>query len=63
MTKNVGNGEKTRGAQLKVIHIKKNDFIGKIELYTKLFTLSTENPTNFAVYIVKKSNGSFVQMQ
>ena len=53
MTKNVGNGEKTRGAQLKVIHIKKNDFIGKIELYTKLFTLSTENPTNFVVYIVK----------
>ena len=63
MTKNVGNGEKTRGAQLKVIHIKKNDFIGKIELYTKLFTLSTENPTNFAVYIVKKPNKSFVHMQ
>ena len=63
MTKNVGNGEKTRGAQLKVIHIKKNDFIGKIELYTKLFTLSTENPTNFEVYIVKQSNKSFVHMQ
>ena len=26
-------------------------------------TLSTENPTNFAVYIVKKSNKSFVHMQ
>ena len=63
MTKNVGNGEKTRGAQLKVIPIKKNDFIGKIELYTKLFTLSTENPTNFEVYIVKQSNKSFVQMR
>ena len=63
MTKNVGNGEKTRGAQLKVIHIKKNGFIGKIELYTKLFTLSTENPTNFEVYIVKQSNKSFVQMR
>ena len=62
MTKNVGNGEKTRGAQLKVIHIKKNDFIGKIELYTKLSTLSTENVTNFVVYIVKKSNRSFVQI-
>ena len=47
----------------KVIHIAKNDFIKKSKLYTKLFTLSTENVTNFAVYIVEKANGSFVHMQ
>ena len=63
MTKNVEIEKKSLSVQSKVIHIEKNDFIGKIELYTKLFTLSTENPTNFAVYIVKKPNGSFVQMQ
>ena len=49
--------------KIKVIHIKKNGFIGKIELCTELFTLSTENTTNFAVYIVKKPNKSFVQMR
>ena len=63
MTKNVEKGKKVTAGKVKVIHISKNDFIGKIELYTKLFTLSTENPTNFEVYIVKKSNNSFVQMQ
>ena len=63
MTKNVEEDREKDCGEPKVIHIKKNGFIGKIELYTKLFTLSTENPTNFAVYIVKKSNGSFVQMQ
>ena len=63
MTKNVEIEKKSLSVQSKVIHIEKNDFIGKIELYTKLFTLSTENPTNFEVYIVKKPNGSFVQMR
>lgn len=47
----------------KVIHNETCGFIGKNELYTELFTLSTENPTNFAVYIVKKPNDCFVQMQ
>ena len=63
MTKNVENRKKVIGGKVKVIHIAINGFIGKIELYTKLFTLSTENPTNFEVYIVKKSNKSFVQMR
>ena len=63
MTKNVEIEKKSLSVQSKVIHIEKNDFIGKIELYTKLFTLSTENPTKYAVYIVKKSNKSFVHMQ
>ena len=63
MTKNVEIEKKSLSVQSKVIHIEKNDFIGKIELYTKLFTLSTENPTNFEVYIVKQSNKSFVQMR
>ena len=53
MTKNVENRKKVIGGKVKVIHIAINGFIGKIELYTKLFTLSTENPTNFVVYIVK----------
>jgi len=47
----------------KVIHNQKGGFIGKNELYTKLCTLSTENATNFEVYIVKKSNGGFVQIR
>ena len=47
----------------KVIHNKDGEKAEKIELYTKLFTLSTENPTNFEVYIVKQSNKSFVQMR
>ena len=63
MTKNVENRKKVIGGKVKVIHIAINGFIGKIELYTKLFTLSTENPTNFEVYIVKKPNRSFVQMR
>ena len=63
MTKNVEKNKKTDCGEIKVIHIKRNEFIGKIELYTKLFTLSTENPTNFEVYIVKQSNKSFVQMR
>ena len=63
MTKNVEKNKKTDCGEIKVIHIKRNEFIGKIELYTKLFTLSTENPTKYAVYIVKKSNKSFVHMQ
>ena len=63
MTKNVEIEKKSLSVQSKVIHIEKNDFIGKIELYTKLCTLSTENPTNFEVYIVKQSNKSFVQMR
>ena len=46
----------------KVIHTSKNGFIQKSELYTKLFTLSTENVTNFAVYIVEKENKSFVHI-
>lgn len=53
MTKIVEKFEKKYDTQIKVIHICGNGFIGKIELYTKLFTLSTENPTNFEVYIVK----------
>lgn len=63
MTKNVENRKKVIGGKVKVIHIAINGFIGKIELYTKLFTLSTENPTNFVVYIVKAANNCFVQMQ
>ena len=63
MTKNVEKDNEKDCGEPKVIHIKINGFIGKIELYTKLFTLSTENPTNFAVYIVKKPNKSFVHMQ
>lgn len=63
MTKIVEMTRKMRGNKEKVIHIEKNDFIGKIELYTELFTLSTENSTNYAVYIVKKSNSSFVQIR
>lgn len=63
MTKNVENRKKVIGGKVKVIHIAINGFIGKIELYTKLFTLSTENPTNFVVYIVKTANNCFVQMQ
>lgn len=63
MTKNVEKWKKIKVSERKVIHIEMNGFIGKIELYTKLFTLSTENPTNFEVYIVKKSNKSFVQMR
>ena len=63
MTKIVEKFEKKYDTQIKVIHICGNGFIGKIELYTKLFTLSTEIVTNFAVYIVKKSNKSFVQMR
>ena len=63
MTKIVETTRKMRGNKEKVIHIEKNDFIGKIELYTELFTLSTENSTNYAVYIVKKPNDSFVQMR
>ena len=63
MTKNVVNSRKKMCGKIKVIHIKKNGFIGKIELCTELFTLSTENTTNFAVYIVKKPNKSFVQMR
>jgi hypothetical protein len=45
-----------------VIHIPENEFMRKIELYTKLFTLSTENKTKNEVYIVKNSNVSFVQI-
>ena len=63
MTKIVEMTRKTRDKKKKVIHIEKNDFIGKNELYTELFTLSTEIVTNFAVYIVKKSNDCFVQKQ
>lgn len=63
MTKNVENRKKVIGGKVKVIHIAINGFIGKIELYTKLFTLSTENPTNFVVYIVKTANNCFVQMR
>lgn len=47
----------------KVIHMEKDGFIGKTELFTKLFTLSTEKATICAVYIVKKANGRFVQLQ
>ena len=63
MTKNVENRKKVIGGKVKVIHIAINGFIGKIELYTKLFTLSTENPTNFVVYIVKTANNCCVQMR
>ena len=63
MTKNVENRKKVIGGKVKVIHIAINGFIGKIELYTKLFTLSTENPTNFVVYIVKTANNCSVQMR
>ena len=63
MTKNVENRKKVIGGKVKVIHIAINGFIGKIELYTKLCTLSTENPTNFVVYIVKTANNCFVQMR
>ena len=63
MTKNVENRKKVIGGKVKVIHIAINGFIGKIELYTKLFTLSTENPTNVVVYRVKAANNCFVQMQ
>ena len=41
MTKIVEKFEKKYDTQIKVIHICGNGFIGKIELYTKLFTLST----------------------
>ena len=63
MAKNVETKKKIKVGKIKVIHIEINEFIGDIELYTKLFTLSTENPTNFEVYIVKKSNRGFVQMR
>lgn len=38
----------------KVIHIEKNGNIEKSELYTELYTLSTEKNKKNAVYIVKK---------
>ena len=63
MAKNVEWEDQTVCGKQKVIHISTNGFIGKNELYTKLFTLSTENVTNFVVYIVKKPNNRFVQMR
>ncbi len=44
----------------KVIHIEKPLKMEKMELYTKLFTLSTEKGIKKVVYIVKKSNACFV---
>ena len=38
----------------KVIHIEKTLKMEKMELYTKLFTLSTEKRIKKVVYIVKK---------
>ena len=46
----------------KVIHIEKPLKMEKMELYTKLFTLSTEKGIKKVVYIVKKSNIRFVHM-
>ena len=62
MTNNVEGLSKMKGGYSKVIHNSTTGFAGKNELYTKLSTLSTENVTNFVVYIVKKSNRSFVQI-
>lgn len=44
----------------KVIHIEKTLKMEKMELYTKLFTLSTEKRIKKVVYIVKKTNTCFV---
>lgn len=44
----------------KVIHIEKNGKMEKIELYTKLCTLSTEKKEKNKVYIARKSNVCFV---
>lgn len=44
----------------KVIHTEKPLKMEKMELYTKLFTLSTEKEIKKVVYIVKKSNTCFV---
>ena len=44
----------------KVIHNKDGEKAEKIELYTKLFTLSTIKREKYVVYIVKKSNICFV---
>ena len=63
MAKNVEYRKQIICGKQKVIHISTNDFIGKNELYTEWFTLSTEIVTNFAVYIVKNSNNCFVQKQ
>ena len=45
----------------KVIHIKKDGNIEKMELYTKLCTLSTWKVKNQLVYIEKNANRRFVK--
>ena len=52
---------KNKKIDQKVINIKNDGKSEKIELYTKLSTLSTEKKVEKVVYIVKKSNICFVK--